>query len=132
MATRTAAQQRAEAEGAYDAFLTACPSRKVLERVSDKWVALVLCALAEEDRRHSELARQIAGVSPKMLTQTLRHLERDGLVSREVTPTVPVTVTYALTPLGRSLHSVVAGIKVWAEAHIGEIDAARERYDAVG
>lgn len=132
MPTQTAAQRRAEAKIEFDAFLAMCPSRRVLDRVSDKWVTLTMCALAEEDRRYSELSRQIAGVSPKMLTQTLRNLERDGLVTRSVTPTVPVTVEYGLTGLGRSLQQVVAGIKVWAEANIDEIDAARERYDAAG
>ena len=138
MATRTAAQRRAEAKARYDAFLACCPSRQLLDRISDKWVTLVLCALAGHPKgpdadaptvpgplRYSELSRQIAGVSPKMLTQTLRALEADGLVTRTVIPTVPVTVTYELTDLGRSLHTAVQGLKDWAEAHMGEVLANR-------
>jgi DNA-binding HxlR family transcriptional regulator len=79
--------------------------------------------------RYSELSRRLAGVSQKMLTQTLRSLERDGLVTRSVTPTVPVTVTYELTDLGLSLHHVMRDIKAWAEAHMDEVLAHREAYD---
>lgn len=129
MATTTAAQRRQVAKLEYDAFLEQCASRRVLDRISDKWVTLVTCALAEGEMRYSELGRRIAGVSPKMLTQTLRGLERDGLVTRAVVPTVPVTVSYALTDLGRSLQNEIAAIKRWAEAHIEEIDAARFAYD---
>ena len=79
--------------------------------------------------RYSELSRRLAGVSQKMLTQTLRSLERDGLVTRTVTPTVPVTVTYDVTDLGISLQRVMLGLKEWAEAHMGEVLASREQYD---
>jgi DNA-binding HxlR family transcriptional regulator len=79
--------------------------------------------------RYSELSRRLAGVSQKMLTQTLRSLERDGLVARTVTPTVPVTVTYELTGLGLSLHHVMHGIKDWAEAHMDTVLANRADYD---
>jgi DNA-binding HxlR family transcriptional regulator len=97
--------------------------------VSDKWVGLVFCALGDGSKRHSELARRIAGVSQKMLTQTLRTLERDGLVTRTVTPSVPVRVDYELTQLGRTLLPVMLGIKDWAEAHMDEVNAARHAYD---
>ena len=142
MPTMTAAQKRAQTKVDYDAFLAGCPSRQLLDRISDKWVALVLAALGgggphpgedceDEPRamRYSEISRRLAGVSQKMLTQTLRSLERDGLVTRTVTPTVPVTVTYELTDLGLSLHRVMRGIKVWAEAHMDEVLANREQYD---
>ncbi|MDX3078334.1 winged helix-turn-helix transcriptional regulator [Streptomyces sp. NPDC088354] len=143
MATMTAAQQRAQAKVEYDAFLAACPSRKLLDRISDKWVTLVLAALgsdaphepgadcAGEPRvmRYSELLRLLAGVSQKMLTQTLRALERDGLVSRAVTPTVPVTVSYELTELGLSLYETMRQVKAWAEVHMDEVLANRETYD---
>ena len=79
--------------------------------------------------RYSELSRRLAGVSQKMLTQTLRSLERDGLVTRTVTPTVPVTVTYELTDLGISLQRVMLALKDWAEAHMGEVLAHREQHD---
>lgn len=130
MPTMTAAQRRDQAKLQYDAFLAECPSRRLLARLSDKWVTLVLAALSRGDRRYSELAREIAGVSQKMLTQTLRNMERDGLVTRTVTPTVPVTVDYALTDLGRSLQDVMLHVKRWAETHIDDIDGAREQYDA--
>jgi DNA-binding HxlR family transcriptional regulator len=137
MAT-TAAQKRARARMEYDAFLAVCPSRKLLERISDKWVALILAALgsgpdcAGEPRpmRYSELSRLLAGVSQKMLTQTLRSLERDGLVTRTVVPTVPVTVSYELTDLGMSLYEMMRGLKRWAESHMDEVLANRERHDA--
>ncbi|WP_043627824.1 winged helix-turn-helix transcriptional regulator [Nonomuraea candida] len=149
MPTMTAAQQRAQARADYDAFLAGCPSRQLLARISDKWVALILAALGSDGphpsgqegacgqegaagpraMRYSELARRLAGVSQKMLTQTLRTLERDGLVTRTVTPTVPVTVTYELTELGLSLHSLMRSVKEWAETHMSEVLANREEYD---
>ncbi|MEU6782537.1 helix-turn-helix domain-containing protein [Nonomuraea angiospora] len=130
MATKTAAEQRDEARQAFDAYFAECPSRKLLDTLSDKWVTLLLTALAQGPRRYSDLSRRIAGVSQKMLTQTLRGLERDGLVSRTLTPSVPVRVDYALTPLGESLMPLVAAIKSWAEAHMGDVEVARDRYDA--
>jgi DNA-binding HxlR family transcriptional regulator len=144
MPTMSAAQKRAQAKVDYDAFLAGCPSRQLLDRISDKWVALILAALGSDgpdhlavdsvgeprSMRYSELSRRLAGVSQKMLTQTLRSLERDGLVTRTVTPTVPVTVTYQLTGLGLSLQYVMGGIKEWAEAHMDEVLANREEYDA--
>jgi DNA-binding HxlR family transcriptional regulator len=144
MPTTTAATKRAQAKMNYDAFLAGCPSRQLLARISDKWVALVLAALGSDGPHHpgadrvdtprsmrfSELSRRLAGVSQKMLTQTLRSLERDGLVIRTVTPTVPVTVTYELTDLGLSLHQVMRDLKEWAEAHMTEVLANRERYDS--
>ena len=139
MPTMSAAQKRAQAKVDYDAFLAGCPSRQLLDRISDKWVALILAALAGDpsigqarSMRYSELSRRLAGVSQKMLTQTLRSLERDGLVTRTVTPTVPVTVTYDVTDLGISLQRVMLGLKEWAEAHMGEVLARREQYDTRG
>ncbi|HWJ82570.1 MAG TPA: helix-turn-helix domain-containing protein [Nocardioides sp.] len=130
MPTMTAAQRRAREKTEYDAFLAGCPSRQLLDRISDKWVALVLAALHEEGSlRYSGLSRRLAGVSQKMLTQTLRSLERDGLVTRTVTPTVPVTVEYDLTPLGDSLQQVMLSLKTWAESHMDEVLASREHYD---
>jgi DNA-binding HxlR family transcriptional regulator len=128
--TKSAAQRRREAREEYDAFLAACPSRQLLDRLADKWVALTLSALAGGEQRYSELSRAIAGVSQKMLTQTLRNLERDGIVVRSITPSVPVRVDYRLTPLGASLLPVVQAIKDWAEQHMDRVLAARERFDA--
>lgn len=131
MPTLTAEQRRAAARQEYDAFLAACPSRQVLARISDKWVTLILVALDGGPLRYSDLCRTIAGVSQKMLTQTLRALERDGLVSRTVTTGVPVRVDYQLTPLGKSLMPAVTAVKTWAEEHIGEIEASRTAYDRI-
>ncbi len=130
MATMTAAQKNEQARIDFDAFLATCPSRKLLDRIADKWVTLTLSALGENGTmRYSEISRQLAGVSQKMLTQTLRSLERDGLVEREVTPSVPVRVDYRLTPLGRSLLQPIRHLKRWAEEHMVEVERAREAYD---
>lgn len=126
----TAAQRREQARADYDAFLRECPTNQLLGRLSDKWVSLVVAALATGPMRYSDLGRKIAGVSPKMLTQTLRTLERDGIISRTVTPSVPVRVDYELTPLGGSLAALLTAVKDWAETHFEEVRAARERYDA--
>ncbi|MBN0046587.1 helix-turn-helix transcriptional regulator [Streptomyces actuosus] len=130
MATTTAAQRREQARIAYDAFLRDCPTDQLLGRLGDKRVGLVVAALAPGPLRYSDLSRKIAGVSPKMLTQTLRSLERDGLLTRTVTPSVPVRVDYALTPLGSSLALLLGAVKDWAEAHFDEVHAARAQYDA--
>ncbi|MEU7696277.1 helix-turn-helix transcriptional regulator [Microbispora hainanensis] len=129
MATQTAAERREEARQRYNAYVATCPSRKLLDTLSDKWVSLALTALAGGPRRYSELARTIAGVSQKMLTQTLRTMERDGLVSRTVTPSVPVRVDYRLTPLGEDLMPLLEAIKRWAEIHMEDVEAARQAYD---
>ncbi|MFE1312165.1 winged helix-turn-helix transcriptional regulator [Streptomyces sp. NPDC058755] len=130
MATMSAAQRREQARIEYDAFLAACPTNNLLGRLSDKWVGLVVAALSPGPMRYSDIGRKVAGVSPKMLTQTLRTLERDGIVSRAVTPSVPVRVDYELTPLGRSLAGLLTAVKTWAETHFEEVQEARERYDA--
>ena len=130
MPTRTAEQLRQAEKAAYDAYLAACPTRKLLDEIAGKWVSLILVALGDGSQRYSDLSRRIAGVSQKMLTQTLRVLERDGLVRREVTPSVPVRVDYSLTPLGESLRALMAGFKDWAETHFDAVAAARTDYDA--
>jgi DNA-binding HxlR family transcriptional regulator len=122
----------------YNAYLAQCPSRQLLDRISDKWVTFVLaglgsgpdCAGEPRPMRYSELSRLLAGVSQKMLTQTLRNLERDGLITRTVTPTVPVTVTYELTDLGLSLYQMMRGLKGWAETHMDDVFASRAAHDA--
>lgn len=129
MPTRTAAQRREAAKLAYDAYLAECPSRQLLDSLSDKWVTLVVAALGDGPQRYSDLARHLAGISQKMLTQTLRRLERDGILTREVTPSVPVRVDYELTPLGHDLHALVEQIKQWAESHMDDVLAARASHD---
>ncbi|MFF4401341.1 winged helix-turn-helix transcriptional regulator [Streptomyces sp. NPDC001480] len=130
MATMTAAQRREQARAEYDAFIRSCPTNQLLGRLSDKWVSLVVAALSAGPMRYSDLGRKLAGVSPKMLTQTLRSLERDGILTRTVTPSVPVRVDYELTPLGSNLALLLTAVKDWAETHFDEVRAARERYDA--
>lgn len=129
MATTTAAQRRAEARSEYESFLEECPSRDLLQTLGSKWVPLVLAALGDGEMRYNAISRRVAGISPKMLTQTLRTLERDGLVSRTVTPTVPVQVDYGLTRLGEDLLTVVVQMKSWAESNVASIQTARAQYD---
>jgi DNA-binding HxlR family transcriptional regulator len=107
-----------------------CPKiSQVLARVGEKWSVLIIIMLAERPRRFSELKRAIGGVSQRMLTLSLRGLERDGLVKRTVFPVVPPRVEYELTPLGQSLRAPVSALGEWAREHIAEIDAAREAFD---
>lgn len=132
MATRTAAQRREDERDRFDAFMATCPSRQLLDTIGSKWVSLVLIALRDGSLRYSELRGRIAGVSEKMLTQTLRSLERDGLLTRTVTPTVPVRTDYELTALGHSLLGPMTVLKEWAEGHMGDIIDARAAYDNRG
>ncbi|EIL88184.1 MarR family transcriptional regulator [Rhodanobacter fulvus Jip2] len=107
-----------------------CPTRKVLDRVADKWAVLVLGLLIEGPIRFNRLRRAVEGISQKMLSQTLKSLERDGLVSRKAFATVPVTVEYAITPLGQTLATTLDALRVWAETHMEEVTANQQRYDA--
>ena len=128
----TATVERPAAGTPWDPYARDCPSRQLLDRIGDKWTVLVLGALAgEEPRRFSVLRRQVAGVSEKMLTQTLRGLERDGLVVRTVHAEVPPRVEYELTPLGRSLRDPLAAIEQWATDHMADVLAARAQADGV-
>ena len=113
-----------------DVFSSRCTSREILDLIADKWSVLVLGALMGGTLRHAELRRKIEGISQKMLTQTLRHLERNGLVRREIYPEVPPRVEYSLTDLGDTLAVPISVLTGWAEAHIDEISAARARADA--
>jgi DNA-binding HxlR family transcriptional regulator len=110
---------------------TNCRAREMLVRVADKWSMYIIHVLANEGPlRFSELRRRVDGVSQRMLTVTLRGLERDGLVSRAMYPEVPPRVEYELTPLGATLRQIVHALIEWSGAHLAEVDAARERYDA--
>ncbi|MBG0563683.1 winged helix-turn-helix transcriptional regulator [Actinoplanes aureus] len=130
MATTTAAQRRAEESRQYNANLAECPGHELLATLSDKWLTLIIDALADGPRRYAELSRTVAGASQKMLTQTLRKLERDGLVARRVTPSVPVRTDYELTGLGRELLPLQRAIKGWAETHIEQVRKARAEFDS--
>jgi DNA-binding HxlR family transcriptional regulator len=106
-----------------------CRVREVLDRVGDKWSLYVIETLGGGTRRFRDLRRMIDGISQRMLTVTLRNLERDGLVTRTVHPTIPPRVEYALTPMGRTLLETVCALLRWADDHLPEIDAARAAYD---
>ncbi|MEC3977980.1 winged helix-turn-helix transcriptional regulator [Amycolatopsis sp. H20-H5] len=114
-----------------DFFEGECPSRTVLGMLTNKWTLLTVAALRlhEGPARFAALRRRLAGITPKMLTQTLRALERDGLVTRTVYPTVPPRVEYALTALGVSADGLLEAVGVWSECHIGQIVDARRSYD---
>jgi DNA-binding HxlR family transcriptional regulator len=108
-----------------------CPSRLVLDRIADKWTALIIQILAHGTMRYAALQREIGGISQKMLTQTLRSLERDGLVQRTVHPVVPPKVEYSLTRLGRTLIEPLHALCRWSEKHLAELQANRARAKAV-
>ena len=109
-----------------------CPTRQVLDRIADKLTVLIIGLLENEPKRFSHLQRHIDGISQKMLSQTLRSLERDGLVQRTIYAEVPPRVEYQLTPMGRTLIETIAAIRNWAEQHISEIAVAQQEYDARG
>ncbi|MNF86606.1 HTH-type transcriptional activator HxlR [compost metagenome] len=115
-----------------DISIEGCTYSQVLEIVSNKWTALVIYSLENGTVRYGEIMGRIEGISQKMLTQTLRQLERDGLVSRKVTPTVPPIVEYTLTPLGESLVSCMRMLRDWAFDHFSFVQKAREEYDLGG
>ncbi len=118
----------------YDAFQwdarEDCEVRQILDRIADKWSLLAIALLEGRTLRFGELRREIDGISQRMLTVTLRQLERDGLVRRTVYPVIPPRVEYELTPLGSTLHSTIQALVTWTEEHQGEIAAARAGYDA--
>jgi DNA-binding HxlR family transcriptional regulator len=122
----------ASSDGRYDVLAEACPTRQVVNRIGDRWSLLVLYALEGGTLRFAELRRAVEGVTQKMLTQTLRLLERDGLVRRQVFAAVPPRVEYSLTPLGRSLAVRIAGIREWAYANMAGIETARRDFDRPG
>jgi DNA-binding HxlR family transcriptional regulator len=113
-----------------DVYDPNCPTRVILDRVGDKWAVLLLGLLADGPRRFNELRRMIGGISQKMLSQTLKSLERDGLVRRRAIATVPVTVEYSITPLGTTLAHAVGPLRQWAENNLKDVQAAQRRYDS--
>jgi DNA-binding HxlR family transcriptional regulator len=113
----------------WNPYAAACPTRQLLDRISDKWVVLVLTLLEDGPKRFSVLKREIDGISQKMLSQTLRALEQDGFITRRAFPTVPVTVEYELTSLGRSLSVALTPIIDWASANMNRVLKARDAYE---
>ncbi|AQP49585.1 winged helix-turn-helix transcriptional regulator [Tessaracoccus flavescens] len=114
----------------WDPYDRNCPSRRLLDRIGDRWTVLIVGILAEEGPiRFGELARRVDGISQKMLTQTLRNLERDGLVRRTLYPQVPRRVEYELTDSGTSLRGPLRALEEWAVEHMGPVSAAQAAYD---
>lgn len=112
-----------------DVYSKNCPSRQLLDRIGDTWSVLILWELTHGPRRYSQLQSKISDISPKMLTQTLRGLERDGLLTRTVYAVVPPRVDYELTKLGASLYDLLDSLQTWAETHIDDVEVARADYD---
>jgi DNA-binding HxlR family transcriptional regulator len=115
--------------GGADAYLAACPSRQILDVLANKWTMLVMGALSGGPMRFGELRRRLDGITQKMLTQTLRTLERDGLITRTIYPTIPPKVEYAATDLGESVTALMHAIRAWCEENINAVLDARDAYD---
>lgn len=107
-----------------------CPTRRVLDRIADKWTVLVVGALAGGTLRFGQVRREVRGISQKVLTETLRGLERDGIVNRKVYASVPPKVEYSLTPLGRSLGGLVESVREWAETNIEAVLDSQKAHDS--
>jgi DNA-binding HxlR family transcriptional regulator len=120
-----------ETNGEPTVFSGPCPARELLGRIADKWTALIMAILAQVARpmRFGELRRAVPGISQKMLTQTLREMERDGLVSRTLYPQIPPRVEYALTPLGVTLREPMEVLTNWVESHMPEVRASQQAFD---
>ena len=110
-------------------FDTQCEGHQILDKIANKWTILIIYALTQGTKRYSELKRQIEGISSKMLVQNLRNLERNGLINRQVYPTIPPQVEYSLTALGESLAEPLAVLGEWAYRHIADVHASIEQYD---
>ncbi len=125
-------QLRAKRAAAYegDLFDPDCPTRLVLDRIGDKWTVLVVLLLSDGPMRFTDLRGHLGRVAPKVLTQTLRRMERDGLVTREIFAEVPPRVVYSLTPMGESLIKPITAISDWAEEHLPAITTSQQQYDA--
>lgn len=113
-----------------NAYAVSCPTRIVLDQISDKWTVLILGVLRDGPVRFNSLKRKLEGVSQKVLATTLKKLERNGLLVRSAYPTVPVTVEYALTPLGRALSELVTEVRCWAEENITDVLNSQKAFDA--
>ena len=120
---------KAEPAIEWNPYEAACPTRMILDRIADKWTVLVLGLLLRAPRRFNALRREIDGLSQKVLSQTLKDMERDGLVRRQAFATVPVTVEYSITPLGETLADVVGALTQWAKDNADAILVARKKYD---
>ncbi len=117
-------------EREWNVMLATCPSRTSLARIANKWTAMIVVTLSGGPRRFGEVREAIGGISGKVLADTLRALERDGIVTRTAYDQMPPRVEYELTPLGHTLHDPLAALRRWAETHIAEVETARDAYDA--
>ena len=117
------------AKARYNVYAAQCPTRQALDRIADKWTALIVGLLGERTHRFGELQRGIEGISHKVLSQTLQSLERDGLVNRQPLPTVPATVEYLAYPSRSYAVEPLGAIRAWAERHIERVQASRESYE---
>lgn len=115
----------------FDPYDPNCPSRQLVDRIGDRWTILIIGVLSRGPARYGELAENVAGISPKMLSQALKALERDGLVARHAYPEVPPRVVYELTDAGRTLRPVLLQVERWARAHMRDVIDARTQYDSV-
>lgn len=113
----------------YNPYIAQCPTRLALDRITDKWVVLILVLLSHEPYRFNRLRREVDGITQKVLSQTLKKMERDGLITRQAFATVPVTVEYAITDLGRTLSDCVEALTRWAEVNIEQVLESQRRYD---
>lgn len=113
----------------FDPYDPDCPSRKLLDRIGDRWTVLIIGALAAGPARHGELANNVAGISPKMLSQTLKALERDGLITRHAYAETPPRVVYQLSDAGAGLQPVLLSLEQWARQHMPDVLESRERFD---
>ena len=125
------AEHEAMGSGPWEPYTPECPTRQVLDRIGDRWTVLIVGTLADGPLRFSQIGKSIGGISQKMLTQTLRGLERDGLVSRTIYPQIPPKVEYRLTPAGETLVGLLGSLQDWAKVHMAGIIDARRDYDAV-
>ncbi|WP_126582958.1 winged helix-turn-helix transcriptional regulator [Tengunoibacter tsumagoiensis] len=114
---------------AHSVLIARCYSRDVLDLIADKWIALIFALLEKHPTRFNELQRAIEGISHKMLTQTLRNLERRGIVERKIIPTIPPAVEYSLSSLGTTLIPLMAALRQWAEEHMEEVEQAFQAYE---
>ncbi|MEQ9940519.1 helix-turn-helix domain-containing protein [Pectobacterium aroidearum] len=114
----------------YDVYAKHCPTRMILDRVADKWTLLILNILVERPMRFNQLKRDVEGISQKVLSQTLKNLVRDGFVERTVFPTIPVTVEYASTVMGKTLAKPIAELTYWAEQNMDNVLLSQQKFDA--
>ncbi|MFG6401200.1 winged helix-turn-helix transcriptional regulator [Microbacterium sp. P04] len=129
MVTNAIAADSTTAEYEINPYAEGCPSRRLLDRIGDRWTVLIIGTLSEGPRRFSDIRRSVEGISQKMLTQTVRGLERDGLVTRTVYAEVPPRVEYALTPAGETLREPLKALEQWSIEHFGQVAASWDRYD---